>query len=57
MALVLQWAAAHRDELLEDWDRQRPLFWHVAPRENIVAIESATEGSTQVEAEEEKVKG
>ncbi|MGL4648686.1 MAG: glutamate synthase large subunit, partial [Caldilineaceae bacterium] len=43
--------------LLEDWERQRPLFWQVAPRENIVAIESATEGSTQAEAEEEKVKG
>lgn len=32
-------------KLLEDWDTQRQLFWYVAPRENVVAIEGATEGS------------
>jgi glutamate synthase (ferredoxin) len=43
--------------LLDDWDRQLQLFWQAAPRENIVAIEAATEGSGQEEGEEEKVKG
>jgi glutamate synthase (ferredoxin) len=40
--------------LLEDWEHQRLLFWYAAPRENIVALESFTEGSSQAEAEEEK---
>jgi glutamate synthase (ferredoxin) len=39
--------------LLEDWEAQRQLFWYVAPRENVVAIESATEGSGDEEAVEE----
>jgi glutamate synthase (ferredoxin) len=44
--------------LLEDWETQRQSFWHVAPRENIVALEAATEGSgEEAEGEEEKVKG
>lgn len=42
--------------LLEDWEAQRQLFWQVAPRENVVAIEAATEGSVGVETEDEKVK-
>lgn len=41
--------------ILNDWEAQRQLFWHVAPRENIVAIEAATEGSGNTETEEEKV--
>ncbi|MEZ4673210.1 MAG: glutamate synthase large subunit [Caldilineaceae bacterium] len=43
--------------LLEDWEAQRQLFWRVAPRENVVAIEGATEGSGDEEPEEEKVVG
>ncbi len=31
--------------ILDDWEVQRQFFWHVAPRENVVAIESAVEGS------------
>ena len=38
--------------LLADWETQRQLFWRVAPRDNIVAIEGATEGSGAVEEEE-----
>lgn len=42
--------------LLDDWDSQLPLFWHVAPRQNVVAIESKTEGSGEPEeGEKEKV--
>jgi len=41
--------------LLEDWETQRQLFWHVTPRENVVAIESATEGSGDVGIDPEKV--
>jgi glutamate synthase (ferredoxin) len=41
--------------ILNDWEAQRQLFWHVTPRENVVAIEAATEGSGTVETEEEKV--
>jgi glutamate synthase (ferredoxin) len=41
--------------ILEDWDAQRQLFWYVAPRENVVAIEGATEGSGDEEAAEEAV--
>ncbi|MCB0061064.1 MAG: glutamate synthase subunit alpha, partial [Caldilineaceae bacterium] len=41
--------------ILEDWVTQRQLFWHVAPRENVVAIESATEGSGDIDEAEEKV--
>lgn len=43
--------------ILADWEAQRQLFWRIAPRENIVAIESATEGSGAVEEEGEKVIG
>jgi glutamate synthase domain-containing protein 3 len=43
--------------LLEDWETQRQFFWHVMPKENVVQIESATEGSAESEDEEdEKVK-
>ncbi|GIV78466.1 MAG: glutamate synthase [Litorilinea sp.] len=38
--------------ILEDWETHRHYFWYVAPRENVVAIEAATEGSGQVEEEE-----
>ncbi len=41
--------------ILNDWETQRQLFWYVAPCENVVAIEAATEGSGTVETEEEKV--
>lgn len=40
--------------ILNDWEAQRHLFWYVAPKENVVAIEAATEGSGNTE-EEEKV--
>ena len=30
--------------ILEDWDTHRQLFWHVAPREKVAAIEAANEG-------------
>ena len=45
--------------ILDDWERQLQLFWQAAPRENIVAIENATEGSEEEEGaeQEEKVKG
>jgi glutamate synthase (ferredoxin) len=43
--------------ILNDWEAQRQLFWYVAPRENVIAIEAATEGSGTIEAEEEKVIG
>ena len=43
--------------ILNDWEAQRQLFWSVAPRENVVAIEAATEGSGSIEGEEEKVIG
>jgi glutamate synthase domain-containing protein 3 len=38
--------------LLANWETQRRYFWHVMPKENVVQIEAATEGST---AEEEAV--
>ena len=41
--------------ILNDWEAQRQLFWYVAPKENVVAIEAATEGSGNTETEEEKV--
>ena len=41
--------------ILEDWETQRQLFWHVAPRDNVVAIESATEGSNDKATDAEKV--
>lgn len=42
--------------LLEDWETQRQFFWHVMPKENVVQIESATEGSAEAEDEEETIK-
>lgn len=41
--------------LLEDWETQRQFFWHVAPHENLRAIEAANEGAGKAEAEEEAV--
>ena len=42
--------------LLDDWETQRQFFWHVMPKDNVVQIESATEGSAENEDEEEAVK-
>ena len=42
--------------LLDDWEMQRQFFWHVMPKENVVQIESATEGSAESEEDEEAVK-
>jgi glutamate synthase (ferredoxin) len=39
--------------LLEDWETQRQLFWHVGPRENMAAIEAANEGADKVGEEAE----
>ncbi|MCX6046068.1 MAG: glutamate synthase large subunit [Chloroflexi bacterium] len=41
--------------LLADWETQRQLFWYVAPRENMLQIEAANEGTGKVESEAEKV--
>lgn len=41
--------------ILEDWETQRQFFWHVAPHENLRAIEAANEGAALVEGEEEAV--
>ncbi|CAN5723725.1 glutamate synthase large subunit [soil metagenome] len=41
--------------LLADWETQRQLFWYVAPRENMLQIEAANEGTGTVEKEAEKV--
>ncbi|MEZ4732195.1 MAG: hypothetical protein R3E79_34185 [Caldilineaceae bacterium] len=41
--------------ILNDWEAQRQHFWYVAPRDNVVAIEAATEGSGAVETEEETI--
>jgi glutamate synthase domain-containing protein 3 len=41
--------------LLEDWETQRQFFWHIAPRENMRAIEAANEGAELAEVEEETV--
>ena len=40
--------------LLENWETQRQFFWHVMPKENVVQIEAATEGSAESEEEEEE---
>ncbi|MBW7883035.1 MAG: glutamate synthase large subunit [Caldilineaceae bacterium] len=42
--------------LLENWETQRQFFWHLMPRDNVVQIESATEGSVESEDEEETAK-
>jgi glutamate synthase (ferredoxin) len=39
--------------LLEEWESQRRFFWHVAPRENMAAIEAANEGAVKAAEEEE----
>ncbi len=39
--------------LLEDWESQRQLFWHIAPRANMRAIEAANEGAARSKEEEE----
>jgi glutamate synthase domain-containing protein 3 len=41
--------------LLEDWETQRQFFWHIAPHENLRAVEAANEGAGKPEAEEEAV--
>jgi len=40
--------------LLENWETQRQFFRHVMPKDNVVQIESATEGSAESEDEEEE---
>jgi len=42
--------------LLDNWETQRHFFWHVMPKENVVQIEAATEGSAESEEDEEAVK-
>ena len=42
--------------LLDNWETQRDFFWHVMPKENVVQIEAATEGSAESEEDEEAVK-
>jgi glutamate synthase (ferredoxin) len=41
--------------LLVDWETQRQFFWHIAPRENMRAIEAANEGADKSEDEAEVV--
>jgi glutamate synthase domain-containing protein 3 len=42
--------------LLDNWETQRHFFWHIMPKDNVVQIEAATEGSAESEDEEEVVK-
>jgi glutamate synthase domain-containing protein 3 len=42
--------------LLDNWETQRHYFWHVMPKDNVVQIEAATEGSAESEEDEEAVK-
>jgi len=42
--------------LLDNWETQRDFFWHVMPKDNVVQIEAATEGSAEGEEDEEAVK-
>jgi glutamate synthase domain-containing protein 3 len=42
--------------LLDNWETQRHFFWHIMPKDNVVQIEAATEGSAESEDEEEAVK-
>jgi glutamate synthase domain-containing protein 3 len=42
--------------LVEDWETQRQFFWHVMPKDNVVQLEAATEGSAESEEDEEKAK-
>jgi len=41
--------------LLEDWESQRQIFWHVAPRENLAQLEAANGDAGAMEKEGEKV--
>ena len=41
--------------LLEDWESQRQIFWHVAPRENLAQLEAANGDAGAIEKEGEKV--
>jgi len=42
--------------LLDHWETQRYFFWHVMPKDNVVQLEAATEGSAESEEDEEAVK-
>jgi glutamate synthase (ferredoxin) len=42
--------------LLDNWETQRQFFWHVMPKDNVMQLESATEGSAESEEDEEAVK-
>ncbi len=42
--------------LLDHWETQRHFFWHVMPKDNVVQLEAATEGSAESEEEEEALK-
>ncbi len=43
-------------KILEDWEVQRQFFWHIAPKDDVIAIEAATEGSEKSETDDlEKV--
>ncbi len=42
----------HARQILGDWQAQRRFFWHVMPKENVVTIESATEGSGEVASDD-----
>ena len=35
--------------ILEDWENQLPIFWRVAPVEQVAALEAANEGVTEEE--------
>ena len=38
--------------ILDDWENQLPLFWRVAPVEQVAALEAANEGVTDAEEAE-----
>ncbi len=42
--------------LLEEWETQRQFFWHVMPKDNVVQIESDTEGSAEHKEDVEPAK-
>ncbi len=42
--------------MLEEWETERQSFWHVMPKDNVVQIEGATEGSEESQDEEEPAK-
>ncbi len=39
-------------KILEDWEVQRQFFWHIAPKDDVIAIEAATEGSEKSETDD-----